>query len=70
MLSVLGFKRIILYSLFVGITVNYKSRGGEWSTPIRVTAFLYVLIILPSTNKCDLEHADLSLNKQFSFIAE
>ena len=34
-----GFELFFYYSTAIGITVNYKSRGGEWAAPtIGVTA--------------------------------
>ncbi len=33
-----GIERIFYYSKLLGITVNYKSRGGEWAAPTGVTA--------------------------------
>ena len=29
----IGDERIFYYSTAIGITVNYKSRGGEWAAP-------------------------------------
>jgi hypothetical protein len=30
----IGFELLFYYSIAIGITVNYKSRGGEWAAPV------------------------------------
>lgn len=29
----IGFELLFYYPIVIGITVNYKSRGGEWAAP-------------------------------------
>lgn len=38
----IGFELLLYYSSAIGITVNYKSRGGEWAAPTLERPHLYM----------------------------
>ncbi len=66
----LGFEQIFYYSIVIEITVNYKSRGGEWVAPTVNRPHSYMCRLpFQAQISMTIDHADLSLYKHFSFIS-